>query len=159
MDAIRQVGFIGLGNMGFPMAGRLAAAGFELTLFDTNSRVLKKFTEHHQGRAAASVASLAADVQAVITMLPDGEVVRQVVVGDGQKGTDGLLGAMPAGSILIDMSSSSPSGTRRLGETGGQGDSDGGCTRIRRRFPGGRRDLDYHGRRRSDGTWRLSSAF
>lgn len=114
MDAIQRIGFIGLGNMGFPMAARLAAAGFDLSVFDTNPAVLQRFADRHACQSVGAVADLAAGVQAVITMLPDGRVVERVVVGNDR---DGLAGSMPAGSVLIDMSSSSPTGTRRLGET------------------------------------------
>ena len=51
----------------------------------------------------------------VITMLPDGDVVRQVVLGNGADGADRLLGALPDGAVLIDMSSSAPVATRALG--------------------------------------------
>jgi 3-hydroxyisobutyrate dehydrogenase len=49
-------------------------------------------------------------------MLPDGHVVRRVVLGEGEEGDDRLLGSMRQGAILIDMSSSSPTGTQALGK-------------------------------------------
>ncbi|HEY3189202.1 MAG TPA: NAD(P)-dependent oxidoreductase, partial [Solirubrobacteraceae bacterium] len=64
---------------------------------------------------AGSLADLAGRSDVVITMLPDGEAVRRVAVGEG----DRLLGAMPAGAVLIDMGSSSPTGTQALGRTFG----------------------------------------
>ncbi len=116
MEKITRVGFIGLGNMGFPMAARLGAAGFELTVFDANRKVLKTFGACQKSHTADSISELASGVQAVITMLPDGKIVRQVALGSSENDRDCLAEAMPAETILIDMSSSSPTGTRQLGE-------------------------------------------
>jgi len=114
MEKIHQIGFVGLGNMGGPMAALLIKAGFDLTVFDVNAMVLEQFVRRQGGRPAKSVADLGSGVQAVITMLPDGNVVREVVTGGGNENA-GLLASMPEGSILVDMSSSSPTGTQDLG--------------------------------------------
>jgi 3-hydroxyisobutyrate dehydrogenase len=106
-EPLRRVAFVGLGRMGRPMAERLAAAGFVLRVFDTRAETVRGLD------AAASLAAAGADRDAVITMLPDGEAVRQVVLD----GSDRLLGAMRPGTLLIDMGSSNPAGTRRLGAT------------------------------------------
>jgi len=113
MDKIHRVGFIGLGNMGRPMAALLIGAGFDLTVSDVNAKVLDRFVRQHGGKPAKSVAELGGGVQAVITMLPDGNSVREVLTGGEEDA--GLLGSMPEGSILVDMSSSSPTGTQDLG--------------------------------------------
>ena len=52
MKRIIDIGFIGLGNMGRPMAARLAEAGFNLTVFDLNSRVLKSFSRQYRAKSA-----------------------------------------------------------------------------------------------------------
>ena len=116
MNNILNVGFIGLGHMGSPMAARLIDAGFNLTVFDSSPKTLEEFVSRHGGRPAASVSGLDAGAQVVITMLPDGDVVRQVVLGNGQAANEYLLASMPKNSILIDMSSSSPTGTQTLGK-------------------------------------------
>ena len=83
-----NVGFIGLGHMGSPMAARLIDAGFNLTVFDSNSKTMEEFVSRHGGRPAAAVPRLGAGAQVVITMLPDGDVVRQVVLDDGPAADD-----------------------------------------------------------------------
>ena len=115
MDEITQVGFIGLGNMGRPMAALLVKAGFKLTVFDVDPKVLDQFVMQHGGISANSVGELGAGAQVVITMLPDGNIVREVVTGGRDNEHEGLLASMPEGSILVDMSSSSPTGTQELG--------------------------------------------
>ena len=105
-----RIGFIGVGNMGRRMARRLVEAGYSLQLADTNPSAVNGFIAAHGGTAASSLSALARSVDAVITMLPDGKAVREVVTGK-----DGLLSGLPAGCLVIDMSSSNPVGTRELG--------------------------------------------
>jgi 3-hydroxyisobutyrate dehydrogenase len=114
MDCPKKVGFIGLGNMGRPMAARLVEKGFNVTVLDANPEVQKTFTALHGGNPASSLSELASSTDAVITMLPDGSVVRRVVLGEESDSHDRLLESMSKGSILIDMSSSSPNGTQTL---------------------------------------------
>jgi 3-hydroxyisobutyrate dehydrogenase len=105
----QRIGFVGLGNMGGPMAERLIGAGFPLAVADRDPARIALFA----GRAEApgSLADLARLSEIVIVMLPDGAAVRQVALGPG----DCLLGGLAQGTILVDMSSSSPVGTRALG--------------------------------------------
>lgn len=105
-----KIGFIGLGNMGRPMAARLAGAGYELHLLDREPSLAMNFVAAHGGTAAPSLAALAGAAEAVITMLPDGKAVREVALG-----RDGLIDNLSPGSVVIDMSSSDPVGTRELG--------------------------------------------
>jgi 3-hydroxyisobutyrate dehydrogenase len=98
------------------MAARLAEAGFNLTVFDLNSRVLKTFSRQYHAKPAAAAGEAGRHNQAVITMLPDGDTVRRVVLEEGRRGTPSLLSALPPKSVLIDMSSSSPGGTCDLGQ-------------------------------------------
>lgn len=104
-----HIGFVGLGNMGVPMAANLARSTHELTVHDVEFSRAQKFVAAHGGTAAASLADLAA-AEIVITMLPNGYVVRDVYMGPG-----GLATALHSGAIAIDMSSSDPAGTRQLG--------------------------------------------
>lgn len=116
MDRPTRVGFIGLGNMGQPMAARLFEAGFVLTVLDADEKAQQAFVDQYGGSPASSLSALASESDAVITMLPDGHVVRRVVMGEEEEGDDRLLGPMRQGAILIDMSSSSPTGTQALGK-------------------------------------------
>ena len=112
-----RVGFVGLGRMGQPMAARLLADGVPLALFDARREAVDRIVAESGGVRAASLAELAERSDVVITMLPDGGVVRAVVAGSGAGSADRLLGALRTGSVLIDMSSSSPTGTQALGRT------------------------------------------
>ena len=107
-DAIR-VGFVGLGNMGWPMARNLARAGFPLTVRDTDESRQEAFAVEHGCSAAGSPEDFAL-VDVVITMLPDDRVVHEAVVGWG------IAAALEPGAVVVDMSSSRPTGTRALGE-------------------------------------------
>ncbi|MEJ1962403.1 MAG: NAD(P)-dependent oxidoreductase [Gammaproteobacteria bacterium] len=108
-----RIAFIGLGNMGAPMARRLIGAGYKLTVSDALPATVDKFVAE-PGNAGSAERSpgpegLARSCRVVITMLPDGKVVREVLLG-----THGLARHLAAGSVAIDMSSSSPVGTREL---------------------------------------------
>ena len=70
-------------------------AGFTLTVFDINPKVQQTFLDHHGGNGASSLGQLGSSSDVVITMLPDGQVVRRVTLGDGEDSRDQLLGSMP----------------------------------------------------------------
>jgi 3-hydroxyisobutyrate dehydrogenase len=109
-----SVGFVGLGRMGRPMVTRLLAAGVSVALFDARRDAVERLVAESGGTAAASLRELAEGRDVVITMLPNGDVVRSVVLGEGG---NALSDAMARGSVLIDMSSSSPTGTQALGRS------------------------------------------
>lgn len=109
------IGFIGVGNMGNPMAGNLVKAGWKVTVYDTDASKTRSFVERNGGATASSLADLGRKSDVVITMLPDGFVVRRVVLGQ-ESGDDCLVKGLAKGSTIIDMSSSAPVGTRKLGE-------------------------------------------
>ncbi|HYN14036.1 MAG TPA: NAD(P)-dependent oxidoreductase [Burkholderiales bacterium] len=75
-----HLGFIGIGKMGAPMAGRLLDAGYTLTLFDTREAALQPLLKRG-ARQAASVAALAAEVETVLVSLPTPDIVKQVALG------------------------------------------------------------------------------
>jgi 3-hydroxyisobutyrate dehydrogenase len=109
-----QIGFIGLGNMGCPMASRLVVAGYSLSVYDLKSEVQANFLKDRSATGMDTPAEVAKSSDLIITMLPDGKAVSAVVLG--AEGSEGMLDAMSAGTILIDMSSSSPTGTKKLGQ-------------------------------------------
>jgi 3-hydroxyisobutyrate dehydrogenase len=104
-----RIGFVGLGNMGTPMAAHIARAGHELRVYDLEPARVQQFVQQHGGIAAPALRDLAA-CEMVITMLPNGQIVRDVYLGD-----QGLTEVLAPGSIAIDMSSADPAGTRELG--------------------------------------------
>ena len=116
MDAVRRIGFVGIGQMGRPMAARLVQAGFDVVVYDARREAVRSFVERYGGRGATSLAEVGRVSDAVITMLPDGDVVRQVVLGRAGAAGDHLASALRPGTVLVDMSSSSPVGTPALGE-------------------------------------------
>ncbi len=107
-----RIGFVGLGNMGRPMADNLMKAGFELAVVDADPRRLAGLGV--KALLPASLAALGEMSDLVITMLPDGKIVRHALLGDAG-GNDHVLAGLASGSLVIDMSSSSPVGTRELG--------------------------------------------
>ncbi|MGE8941089.1 NAD(P)-dependent oxidoreductase [Leptospira interrogans] len=107
-----RVGFVGIGNMGAPMVRCLAKAGFSILIHDTRTEATAQFSDGAPNiRVAANAAEIGAQCGIVITMLPDSKVVRAAVLGDG-----GFAAAMPSGGLVIDMSSSFPLETQKLGE-------------------------------------------
>ncbi len=98
-----RIGFIGLGVMGAPMAGHLARAGHALTLLDADPVRTREVAQATGARVATTPAEVGAASEVVLTMLPDGGVVQQVVLG-----AQGLLQGMAAGSLLLDTSSAEP---------------------------------------------------
>lgn len=122
------VGFVGLGNMGIPMSKRLVAAGYHVQGFDTSPSAIANFEAIGSSDAGGgvtpvtSLASVGDGADAVILMLPDSDIVERVVLGRLASepapagGPGGLLASLPAGSTIIDMSSSDPARTRILAE-------------------------------------------
>lgn len=104
-----RIGFIGLGNMGAPMARHLANAGYRLMVSDANPAAVERLRASVECEAAASLTALGRSCRLVITMLPDGAAVRQVLTGD-----NGVAAAMAAGSVVLEMTSAEPVGTRTL---------------------------------------------
>ncbi len=104
-----SVSFIGLGVMGRRMALNLRRAGFRLSVHDLNRDAVAELVAAGAHDAGSIAAAGAADI--VITMLPDTPDVEAVVLGEG-----GLAAAMRPGSVLIDMSSISPTATRAMAE-------------------------------------------
>src|SRR5712692_2071197 len=93
-----KIGFIGLGNMGLPMAQNLIKAAHAVSGFDVSEYATERLATGG-GTRASSVSDACKDVEIVITMLPAGEQVRDVYLGD-----DGVSAAAAAGALLIDCS-------------------------------------------------------
>jgi 3-hydroxyisobutyrate dehydrogenase len=108
-----EVGFIGLGNMGLPMAGRLVEAGYQVRGFDVSESARIAFDERG-GTAAASAAAAAADAGVVILMLPDSNVVEAVAKDPAFVAAVGSSAAGAGSPVVVDMSSSEPERTRQL---------------------------------------------
>ncbi len=110
------VGFIGLGNMGRPMAANLARAGIEAIGYDADPDAAQAFAGETGCRTAPTLAALADTATVIVTMLPTGAIVRQVLLEEEGGALGRGLGVGKSGSgLVIDMSSSEPVGTRALG--------------------------------------------
>jgi len=110
-----KIGFVGIGAMGTPMATNLLKAGFKLIVYDADSEHAKKLSSIHEVELAPNLDALGRESSAVITMLPDGATVRKVICGKNDGYRDCVATELKAGSVVIDMSSSSPVATRELG--------------------------------------------
>ena len=105
---ITQVGFIGLGNMGSPMAAHLVDAGFALTVSDAAPGVTERFVAAHPTAVAAAGPASFAAVETLILMLPTSAIVEDVLEREE------VADALAPGCLVIDMSSSEPLRTRAL---------------------------------------------
>jgi 3-hydroxyisobutyrate dehydrogenase len=110
-----KIGFIGIGAMGTPMAANLVKAGYKLMIYDADPEHTAALASTHEVEVAHSLPELGGSCPTVITMLPDGKVVREVLCGHNDNFGNCVAAGLDAGSLLIDMSSSSPIGTRELG--------------------------------------------
>jgi len=107
-----SVGFVGVGNMGWPMAACLVKAGFTVAVNDSRREVANNFVQQVGGSAPDSLRQLAETSEVIVTMLPTSVIVERVLA----TGDDNLFAGMKPGTIIIEMSSGVPSVTQRLAE-------------------------------------------
>lgn len=103
-----RIAFIGLGNMGLPMARNLLKAGHTLSGFDLVQATVAQLASEG-ARAATSARDAASSVDAVISMLPAGRQVEELYLGE-----EGLLAALPADCLVLECSTIAPSAARRV---------------------------------------------
>ena len=101
--------FIGLGVMGYPMAGHLVAAGHDVTVYNRTGERAQAWVAEHGGSAAASPAAAAADADFVFLCVGDDPDVRAVTSGPG-----GVLETMAAGAVLTDHTTASAEVAREI---------------------------------------------
>ncbi|ARS49229.1 MULTISPECIES: 3-hydroxyisobutyrate dehydrogenase [Pseudomonadaceae] len=104
-----HIGFLGLGNMGAPMARNLLKAGHSLTVFDPFTQAVAALVEAGASAAASPTAVAKAGVEVIVTMLPTAAHVKQVYLGK-----DGLLAHVGQGVLLIDSSTIDPLSAREV---------------------------------------------
>ncbi len=105
--------FVGLGVMGYPMAGHLQAAGHEVTVYNRTTARAEQWVAEHGGSLAATPSAAAAEADAVMVCVGNDDDVRSVVLGD-----DGALAGMAAGSTLVDHTTASAQLARELADAG-----------------------------------------
>ncbi|WP_428533457.1 NAD(P)-dependent oxidoreductase [Rhodopila sp.] len=106
------VGFVGVGNMGWPMAACLVNAGFAVNANDSRREIADNFVQQVGGFAPDGLRQLAESSDVIVTMLPNSAIVERVLAA----GDDNLLAGMKPGTVIIEMSSGVPSITQRLAE-------------------------------------------
>jgi 3-hydroxyisobutyrate dehydrogenase-like beta-hydroxyacid dehydrogenase len=106
-----RIAFIGLGVMGFPMAGHLAAAGHQVAVFNRTLARANAWVTAHGGQQAATPAAAAADADYVLTCVGNDDDVTEVVLGP-----QGALAVMAPGAILIDHTTASANLARHLAQ-------------------------------------------
>lgn len=104
--------FIGLGNMGYPMAGHLVAAGHEVRVFNRTSAKSEQWAGEHAGTACATPAEAAQGADFVALCVGADADVRAVSYGD-----DGVLASMAEGAVLVDHTTASAELARELGQS------------------------------------------
>ncbi|MGE0342961.1 MAG: NAD(P)-dependent oxidoreductase [Porticoccaceae bacterium] len=106
---IERVAFIGLGVMGFPMAGHLRTAGLEVTVYNRTSGRARQWAERYRGLVATTPAEAAANAQVVFACVGRDDDVREIALGK-----NGALAAMNAGAIFVDHTTASAELAREL---------------------------------------------
>ncbi|MDX1405113.1 MAG: NAD(P)-dependent oxidoreductase [Woeseiaceae bacterium] len=108
-----RVAFIGLGVMGYPMAGYLAGAGHEVRVFNRTSSRAEAWVKQHKGDRADTPAAAAANAEIVFTCVGNDDDVRAVILGD-----DGVMAGISDGSIIVDHTTASANVAREIYEQG-----------------------------------------
>jgi len=110
-----KVAFLGLGVMGYPMAGHLAKAGHEVTVYNRTSKRADAWVVEHGGRAAKTPREAATGASFVFACVGNDDDVRAVTLG-----ADGAFAGMTKGAILVDHTTASASLARELAEAAKQ---------------------------------------
>ena len=106
-----KVAFLGLGVMGFPMAGHLATAGHEVTVYNRSPAKAGLWVERHGGRAAATPREAVEGAEFVMACVGNDDDLRSVCLG-----ADGAFAGMTAGTVFVDHTTVSARVTRELAE-------------------------------------------
>jgi 3-hydroxyisobutyrate dehydrogenase len=104
-----KIAFIGLGVMGYPMAGYLARAGHEVTVFNRTTERAQHWVAEHGGKAAPTPAAAAGDSEFVFCCVGNDDDLRTVTLGQ-----DGAFGTMQPGSVFVDHTTTSAEVAREL---------------------------------------------
>lgn len=104
-----KTSFVGLGVMGFPMAGHLIKAGHQVTVYNRTHQKAQHWAETYKGSAAATPREAAQDADIVFVCVGNDDDLRSVVLGD-----DGILAGIKPGAILVDHTTASAQVAREL---------------------------------------------
>jgi len=109
-EPAERIGFVGLGIMGSRQAANLARAGHALTVYNRTRATAEAWVAEHGGTVAGTPAEVGAASDVVITMVVDGDQVREALLGE-----DGVAAAAAPGTLCVDMSTIAPQQTREIG--------------------------------------------
>ena len=142
---MESIGFLGLGIMGSRMAANLRRAGHELTVFNRTRERAEAFAQEHGATVADTPAEVGAASDIVITMVVDGDQVRELLLGE-----DGVATSAADGALCVDMSTIAPGQARAMA---GRARANAASASSTRPSPGSSpkaagRHADDHGRRR-----------
>ena len=107
----RTVAFLGLGVMGYPMAGHLAAAGHQVTVYNRTAAKSAEWVKTHGGASAATPAAAASGAEIVFACVGNDDDLRSITVG-----ADGAFAGMKRGAIFVDHTTASAAVARELAE-------------------------------------------
>lgn len=113
----KKVSFLGLGVMGYPMAGHLAAKGFDVTVFNRTASKADQWAAQHKGRAVATPAEAADGADIVFACVGNDEDIRAVTTGE-----QGAFARMQSQSVFVDHTTASANVARELAEVAGTSD-------------------------------------
>jgi len=99
-----RISFVGLGVMGYPMAGYLSKAGHDVCVYNRTAEKAERWQSENEGRVAETPAQAAANAEIVFTCVGNDDDVRSVIIED-----QGVLPAIPSGSIIVDHTTASAS--------------------------------------------------
>jgi len=112
---VAKVTFLGLGVMGYPMAGHLAARGHAVTVYNRTAAKAEAWVAEHGGAMGATPAQAAAGADFVMACVGNDDDLRQVVLGES-----GALGAMASGTVFVDHTTASAAVARELHAIAGE---------------------------------------
>ena len=105
----KRVAFIGLGVMGYPMAGHLAQAGHQVTVYNRNTEKARRWSDQYDGTTAETPAEAAADAEFIFSCVGNDDDLRSVCLGDS-----GAFATIKSGSVFIDNTTTSAQVAREL---------------------------------------------
>ncbi|MFM0291969.1 NAD(P)-dependent oxidoreductase [Paraburkholderia sp. RL17-383-BIF-A] len=114
-STVRRVAFLGLGVMGYPMAGHLAKAGLDVTVYNRTASKAQQWVSEYGGRAAGTPREAADGAELVLACVGNDDDLRSVTLGD-----DGAFAGMASGSAFVDHTTASANVARELAEIAGR---------------------------------------
>ena len=104
-----KVAFIGLGVMGYPMAGHLAAKGYDVTVYNRNSAKAESWVDEHNGASAATPKEAASGACVIFACVGADDDLREVTLGE-----NGIFAGMALGSVFVDHTTASADVAREM---------------------------------------------